>query len=570
MTARTFLSAVILASLALAACAPAAVPAGGRADAGATGGPPKVLTIALEAEPRDAFVTSLSGGAARIASDLRGAVHQQLAMYTDTGELRPQLATELPDQARGTWVVRTDGSMQTTYRLRKDVTWHDGAPLVAKDFVFGWTAIRDPDLPMAERAVALQIERVDTPDDYTLVLEWSKSYPFANALVEDELGPLPTHLIESVYLESKDRFQQLPYWTREFVGVGPYRLAEWEAGSHFVLRAYDGFYGGRAKIDTIVVRFITSSDTLAANMLAGSVDGAISGLSFNQSVFVKNEWESAGRKPVVVLQSTHWNMLSVQFRDPKPRDVLDPRVRRGLMHGLDREAMMDTMFGGLAPVSDTFIPQTDAKWEWVTDVVARYDYDLRRAQEVLLSAGWRRGGDGVFLDTSGERVSIPVWTTGGETGEMRLAIIGDYWKAIGVPVEQVVLGQAQTRDNRLRASFPAFDITSIPLKFQNTLRRVYGPDCPTEASRWAGGNRGCYQSAEMDRIVDALQVAIDPADQRRLYREIVKSQTEALPVLPMNFSINVTVFREGVVGVKGDTQPRTSKTWNVAEWDIRT
>jgi peptide/nickel transport system substrate-binding protein len=559
---------IVLAGLAVA-CALPSPQAREQANASGAPAPPKVLTITLEGEPRDAFVTSLNGGSARIASDLKGAVHHQLAMYGEAGEPKPQLAAELPDRTAGTWTVRPDGTMQTIYRLRHGVTWHDGAPLTAADFRLGWVATRDPDLPMADRGIALLVSEIDTPDPFTLVIEWAQPYPFANAVIQDDFGPLPAHLLEGIYMESKDRFTQLPYWTREFVGTGPYILSDWEAGSHFVLRAYDGFYGGRAHIDTIIVRFLTSSDTVAANLLAGSIDGVISGLSFNQTMFVKREWEAAGRKPVVVLQSTHWNLLGVQFRDPQPRDILDVRVRRGLLHALDRQAMVDTLFEGLASVSHAFIHPTDARWEWVKDVIVRYDYDPRQAQELLTAAGWGRGSDGTYVDARGDRFAVPLWTTGSETAEQQLAIIGDYWKAVGVPVDQVVLGQAQTRDNRLRASFPAFDITSIPLNFQNTMRRVYGPTCPTEASRWSGGNRGCYQNLEADRLVDALNVAIDPAEQRRLTRDFIRFHTEELPVMPLNYSVNATTFREGLIGVKGDTQPRTSKTWNIAEWDMR-
>lgn len=559
----------LLLALLVAACAPATP---GTAD-GERQGPgssaPKTLTIALEGEPEN-LIISLGGGAGSIAGNLRLAVHQHLATYDDRGALHPMLATALPSQADGTWVVRPDGSMQTTYRLRPNITWHDGTPLTARDFVFGWTVNRDPELPISSPLVARQVGRIDTPDDHTLVLEWTRTYPFANAITNDELGPLPVHLIESVYLADKDRFQQLPYWKREFVGVGPYQVVEWEPGSHLTLRAYDGFYAGRARIDTLIFRFIPNAPTAVANVLAGSVDGAIPrAIDFSQSMFVKSEWERAGRKPVVIVQPTHWRMMGVQFRVPQVRDILDVRVRRGLLHGIDRQGLVETLLDGQAPISHTFIPPDDVKWDWVQDAVARYDHDPRRAQEVLAAAGWRRGVDGLYLNAAGERITIPIWTTSGEQNEQELAIISDNWKAIGVNVEQVVLPSAQTRNNELRASFPSFDTTAIPVTFENTTQRVYGPTCPSEGSRWAGGNRGCYVNPEMDRLIDTLTTTIDPADQRRIYRDVVKLQTEDLPVLPLYFNVQVTVFREGVLGVKGDTKPRTSVTWNVAEWDIR-
>ena len=47
------------------------------------------------------------------------------------------LAVEVPSRERGSWVVRDDGTMQTTYRLHPGVTWHDGTALDAEDFVLG-------------------------------------------------------------------------------------------------------------------------------------------------------------------------------------------------------------------------------------------------------------------------------------------------------------------------------------------------------------------------------------------------------------------------------------------------
>ena len=57
---------------------------------------------------------------------------------------------------------------------------------------------------------------------------------------------------------------------------------------------------------------------------------------------------------------------------------------------------------------------------------------------------------------------------------------------------------------------------------------------------------------------------------RQLWRDLVKIESEDLPVLPVFFLIVATIFREGVTGVKGDSNPRSGATWNVAEWDLQT
>ncbi|MBM2812935.1 MAG: hypothetical protein HW416_3694, partial [Chloroflexi bacterium] len=487
----------------------------------------------------------------------------------DRGEVHPELASELPTRDKGTWVLRPDGTMETTYKLRPGVTWHDGTPLTPANFVLGWTVVRDTELPISARRVADQISRIDSPDASTLVLQWAGTYPFAHSLPVRDLPPLPSHIVEATYRAEKDRFAELPYWKREFVGLGPYQLSEWEPGSHLILHAYDRYYAGRAKIDTITVKFIPNQQTIVSNLLSGAVDGPVKGsLDFEQAMFVKSEWERAGFKPVVIAQPTHWRLIGFQFQNPRPREMMDVRVRRGLLHAIDRQALVDAMVDGQSPVSQTFIPPDDARWDWVKDVVSTYDYDPRRAQELLAEVGWRKAADGAMVNASGERASFVLETTGGALQRIG-TIVSDNWRATGLGVDEVVLSPGEARETRRIAQFPAVMTSSIPLSFEFNLERLHNRRCPTEQNRWTGANAGCYDSPDHDRIADALVTAIEPAEQRRLWRELVSHETELLPALPLFFNVTVTLFREGVTGVKGDTKPRTNMTWNVAEWDIR-
>jgi len=562
----TFLLAL---GLALLGCGPSAVnPIQPGPAAPAPPAAPKTLTFAVPDEPGP-LISTIGGSSRRVAEDIANAVHQHLANYDDTGRVHPMLASELPSTERGTWTVRPDGTMQTTYPLRRDVTWHDGTPFTAKDVVFAWAVTRDPSAGMADRVVADLISGITTPDDFTLVIEWAKTYPFANAIVEEDLGPYPVHLLESLYQTDHERFRNANYWTTQFVGLGPYRLAEWELGSHLTLQKYDRFHAGPAKIDTIVVRFLGDEATIVANLLAGTVDGVNpNGITFNEALLVKSEWEKAGTKPVGIVQTTHWRIMGTQFRVPNPREITDVRIRRGLLHALDRKAMVDHQFRGLAPLSDTFVPQEDPKWDWVKDVVTRYEYDPARAQQLLAEGGWTRGSDGALADASGRRVSIPVWSSSRRT-EDELALIGDYWKQVGADVQQIILTSAQNNDREYQANFPAFFTDQASIIFRNLMNKTYSGNCPTAATRWIGGNGGCYSNPAVDRAVDALTIATQQGDQQRLYRELVKLQTEELPILPLYFLVRMSLFRDGVTGVKGDTNPRTGLMWNVAEWDMR-
>lgn len=458
--------------------------------------------------------------------------------------------------------------MQTTYTLRPNVTWHDGAPLQATDFTFALTATLDPELPISQRSVASQIERIDTPDSSTLVIEWKATYPFAHAIIEDDLGPFPAHLLEDVYRTEKGRFEKLPYWTTEFVGVGPYILDEWALGSHLVLKVYDGFYGGRPKIDMLTFRFIGDSSTAVANMLSGAVDGAARAVDFNGAILVKNTWESEGKKPVFLVQQTHYSRLGVQFRVPNPPEIVDARIRQGLLHAIDRQALVEVLYAGVAPVADTFVPREDVKWDWVEDVARLYPHDLRRAEQVLEESGWRSGGDGSLVNSAGEKVSVGLWASGADR-EQEMNVIADSWKSIGLGVDPLVMSPAQNRDDQFRVSYPSFSMVRFPDSFRFSVQALHSKECPSAEKGWKGQNRACYRSAENDAIIERLSVAIDPNEQRALYRGLVQLLTEELPELPLYYAVTSTLFRPGVAGIKPTAKGRGGAFWNVMEWDMQ-
>ena len=515
-------------------------------------------------EPRIIVTASSSN----IGFPLWSAVQNRLAVYDNRGNALPQLAVELPSLARGTWVVRPDGTMQTVYRIRPGITWHDGAPLTAQDFVFGWTVVMDPDLPVENRAVAQEIASIETPDELTLVIEWKALDADANAIYLDDIGPLPAHLLKSAYEADKDQLWRSPYWTRGFVGVGPFKLLEWELGSQVLIEAYDGYFGGRPKIDRLTIKFIPNVDTIVANILAGTVDWT-SDLKFEQSTAIKRQWEAAGLKPTAIVDISALRYVWIQYREPVFRGLLDARVRRGLLSALDRQALSDGLFEGLAPVADTFIPPDDARWDWFRDVAVAYPHDERRAEELFSEAGLRRESDRIFADMGGTRMVLPQWTNDGPPGPQEIAITADQWRAFGVPTEQTVLAPSQQQDRRLRASFPAlFHNSWSRPNWVNIDGRLDSANCASDANQWNGLNQGCYVNPAADQILGRLKGAFDPEAQRPLYRDLMKLYTEELPLLPLYFSSNIILARQGLTGLKGKANPEGGTTWNIGEWDV--
>src|SRR5439155_5836898 len=233
-------------------------------------------------------------------------------------------------------------------------------------------------------------------------------YILANASGPSDLSPLPHHLLGALYeAGDKQAFSNLPYWTQEFVGLGPYRIREWIPGSHITALAGDDYFLGRPKIDEIVFRYFTDVPPLVAAALAGEIDVIpVGALKAEEAVTLKRAWESSGAGTVVI-SLNGLRVLYFQYRDPNAPWVRDARVRRALVHMQDRQTLVETLKGGLTTVGDTLPAPDDPLYRLVEQRgLARYPYDSRRADALMAEAGWSRGPGGAYQNATGQPFTI--------------------------------------------------------------------------------------------------------------------------------------------------------------------
>ena len=162
----------LMAVLMLTAC----TQAGGRgtapADQSSGSAPPRpsrtLVMISPGELPSFADKQILPSGAA-VTTRMRGKeiVNAKLALRDDQGLPYPALAETLPQLNTDTWRVFPDGKMETTYRLRANLTWHDGKPLTADDFVFAYRIYATPEFGVARSGNFRLVEDVTAPDALT-------------------------------------------------------------------------------------------------------------------------------------------------------------------------------------------------------------------------------------------------------------------------------------------------------------------------------------------------------------------------------------------------------------------
>ena len=110
---------------------------------------PKKLTLGILYEPVD-----MTDGRTRPFKDLMAA---GFSAEDEKGVRHPQLAESVPTLENGQWKLFPDGRMETTFRLKENLRWHDGQPLTMDDLLFTTTVLLDQDLPEAARLTRLRL-----------------------------------------------------------------------------------------------------------------------------------------------------------------------------------------------------------------------------------------------------------------------------------------------------------------------------------------------------------------------------------------------------------------------------
>ena len=202
---------------------------------------------------------------------------------------------------------------------------------------------------MPDRLVPEMISKIETPDDRTIVIHWNDLYNEAYAIQYTHVRAFPRHLLLDAFSAGDMKaFANLPFWNKNFVGAGAFRVVEWDGGSRMELEAFNDFALGRPKIDRMTFKTVEDTNTNLAAVLAGEVDFCMrSTISFDGAMILREQWEKQGKGKDLTSPAS-WTWLNLSRDNPLFSDV---RVRRALLHAIDRDAMAQNIFKGEEVVS---------------------------------------------------------------------------------------------------------------------------------------------------------------------------------------------------------------------------
>jgi peptide/nickel transport system substrate-binding protein len=456
--------------------------------------------------------------------------------------------------------------VRKTYSIRDDAYWGDGTPVTVDDVLFAWEVGRHPEAG------------VDTIKGYQDTLDIIAHSPKRFTIVQRKLDyryssmadfqVLPAHLERPAFAEPREYRNRTLYQTdptNAGLWNGPYRVADAQVGSQIALVRNPHWKGQRPHFDRIVIRAIENTSALEANLLSGSVDmiAGETGLTIDQALAFEKRHGDAFN--VIYQPGLIYEHLDVMLDNPILADV---RVRRALLHAVDRQAISDRLFAGKQPVAISNVNPLD--WTFTEEGVPTYPFDPEVAKALLEEAGWTPGPRGVRVNADGERLSISLMTTAGNRSrELVQQVLADYWKRVGV--ETVIRNEparvyfGETVSKRRFTGLAMFAWLSAPENLPRTV--LHSESIPTEANNWGGQNYTGYRSAEMDRLIDAIEVELNREERGRLWAELQRLYATDLPVLPLYFRADAYVLPKWLTGVRPTGHKYTTMNW-VEEWGV--
>ncbi|MGH7469868.1 MAG: peptide ABC transporter substrate-binding protein [Longimicrobiales bacterium] len=523
---------LLVAALGLAACAQPAGRAGLSND---------LLIVGYDREP-----DTLNRYASHILEDIHSCVIEGLTTNDEDMRIVPVLASEVPTLENGGVIMRADGGMDVTWKLRPGVKWHDGVPHTSADVKFTVDAILKGDWKPESVDGFDRISSVDTPDSLTAVVHYKEVYaPYALQFFR---GTLPKHVLEGRNIDQANDYNRAP------LGTGPYRVAEWKTGEHILLERVPAYWrgGGQPHIQRILFRFLSNTTTRINQLKTGEVH-VVALVPWDK---VRELREVPGVRLNQVLGNGYEHVTLNQRQFAPFQDV---RVRQALAHAIDRDLIVRTILDGLVQVVNG--PVQPLSWAYDADVRS-YGFDPHKARRLLEEAGWTAGPNGTRVK-AGTPLSFTLITQAGFVIRENVAqTLQQQLRAVGVDMKVRLIDGTVISTLWFAGNFDA-------------MLHWWQQGADPEITLFFAGDRAPPRGRNINFLADdslntllyASDRTVDPARRGDLLRQAQRRVAALAPEIPLYNTSKIDAVPAALRNFKGNPT-NAGPFWNVHEWEV--
>lgn len=382
-----------------------------------------------------------------------------------------------------------------TFKLKKNIKFHNGAPLTSKDVAFSIEKMRDEKGGSLQASNFKDVTEVQTPDDLTVVFVTKQPL----AIFLDRL--------ENRFILSKvagDKFGANLYDNP--IGTGPYKFVSYQRGGNMVFTRNDEYWGGKAAIKEIVFRKVTEDAARLAALESGQAD------------FINNvpdhEVARLQKHPRIRIDKIEGlRMFFLAFNMAfKPWD--NKLVRQAANYSIDAPAIVKNIFDGIGyPINGP----VGANVVGADPKLKRYPYDPQKSKELLTKAGFPNGCDIQLYYSAGrypkDREVCQVVSAQMVKGGFRVELISQEWALFWD--KQGVNG----------GKLPFYYIGRGSLTDADTLYDQY--------FRTGTTKRTNYSNPDLDKLVEEQQKTADQKKRIAILQNAGKMIMEEAPFIPL-------------------------------------
>jgi peptide/nickel transport system substrate-binding protein len=423
----------------------------------------------------------------------------------------------------------SDDGLVYTFTLRDDVTFHNGEKLTADDVVTTFERVMNPDHEFygagdytTSATYFAAIDKVEKTGDYEVVFT-----------LKESKGAFLSYLCHncSSIISKKALEDNAGEITEIDAGSGPYSLVSWEKGSGVSLKAYDSYWGEKAKTADVYIETVTDALVRVSKLQSGEVD-----IITEVPAESVEQLDGDGNVTVYKEQGQHvWYLALNNSKAPFDNE----KVRQAVSYAIDKEAIVTEILKGTGTPATQVLSPVELGYN---KDIEGYSYDPEKAKALLKEAGYEDGFTiTMILPTNGSGFQNAV--------DMATAIQGNL-DAVGITMnmEKVDWGTfgavACSMDNF--GENGAYDImamawfgSSDPDQY---LPALFGNDAMPFF------NLGFYDNQEVTDMLHAAGSASDDAERAQLYADASEIIVDEAGAVFIDWGYQVCAARAGVEG----------------------
>ncbi len=498
--------------------------------------------------------------------------YEPLASYDPDGNVIPVLAAETPSVQNG--AVAKDG-MSVTWKLKKNVVWHDGKPFTADDVVFNWEYVMDPATAAVTIGPYRDIVRIDKLDSHTVKIVFKSPTPFwsapfcgaANGVI------IPKHLFQAF---KGDKSREAPTNLKP-VGTGPYRFADFKPGDIVRGELNPNYHvPNRPFFDQVEMK--GGGDAIGAAravIQTGEYDYAWN-MQVEDEILKRLEQGGKGRADIVaggniehiqVNTTDPWTEVEGERSSAKTKHptLSDPAVRQALNLLVDRGSVQEEIYGrtGIATANFVNAPSRfvskNTKWEFSVD----------KASQILESAGWKRGGDGVRAK-DGKKLKFVYQTSINNPRQKTQQIVKQSCAKAGIELElkAVTANVFFSSDpanpdtySHFYTDLQMYTTTMTQPDPQRFMDQFTSWEVAAKDNKFALTNKTRWRNEEYDKTWKAAETEMDPVKRATLFVKMNDLVIQNVVVIPV-------VFRPRVAAISNRMRDVVQSGWYSDFWAL--